>query len=269
MAGLKAPNLNQNTCMHVTRILRHYGYSPADITAYTKTLPQPQKPPKAAKAAKPATETAAAPQLESGAAEADTEAATSSAPAIKDKVAPKSPAAASKQAPAGKSTARANTGAAPATAGKASHSKSSAETPAGATPSAAVSAGHAVAPNARKRSDAAAMEVADAAETLAASDANVLGMASDDDDVLPVTAAAHAQPAEQGLAGGKRKAADTAAVSKKIQGVPPCPLICASCQLVHSAWPFAAAPGCGECTAGSRAGSLYCNTYPIRGLRRP
>lgn len=190
----QGPALNENTYMHVTKILRHFGYGAEDITAYVKTLPQPKaKADKAAKQANKDAATAAEAQVEAHA--VDAQAAGAAPPAAKGK--------------ASKSTA---TGAGSKGQTKPGHA-SSGTGAAGGTP-------HGGATGAAKGSDAAMH----AAETLAASDANVIGMVSDDDDLLPVAVTAQAtQPGDAPLTGGKRKAAVLAASERPQQGASGCP----------------------------------------------
>eukprot|EP00892_Ulva_mutabilis_P010086 jgi/Ulvmu1/744/UM010_0117.1 len=168
MAGRQhAPALHDNTALHITRVLRHFGYPAADITAYAKTLPQPKAKADKAQKAKAAAAVAAA-------AAADGEQAAA-------------PAAASGAAQEAEEPSKHA-----AAAGKA-------EEPAGAPAEAAVAGEE---PDTAQQADADAA----AADTLVESNANVLGMASDDEDMQ--TAAAAAPDQGGGLTGTKRKAAD-------------------------------------------------------------
>lgn len=195
----QAPALNENTYMHVTKILRHFGYGAEDIAAYVKTLPQPKaRADKAAKLAKKGAATAA---------EAPVEPHPTSAPAAAT-APPASKGKASKATPTGTGAAGGKGQTGTANQVKQGHAsiQPRATGAAGGTPH-----------------GGAASAAMDAAETLAASDANVIGMISDDDDLLPVAVTARAPPPRgMDLTGGKRKAGELAASEQPQQGAPGC-----------------------------------------------
>ena len=195
MAGRQnVPVLQENTCMHVTKVLRHYGYSTEDVAAYAKTLPQPKS--KAEKAQKAAKQAAAV----------GNEAQANPSATVHEEAT---------------AAAKGKDG-----AGGAGGTKRGQSQPANGPVTDAIPRGngsaHADAPKESNR--AAVYADADAVDTLAASNANVLGMASDDEDAAPAEAVAPVAAGlvdQDGTAGTKRKAADMAGASNGRSGVLP------------------------------------------------